>query len=237
MPPGTPLPTTNDRISENSSPTELIEWLLSRFADRRMLATTAFGMEGCALIDMISRRARHFTVAYVDTGFLFRETLELRDRLAERYPHLDFVAHYPGLTPELQARQYGARLWEREPDTCCRLRKLDPMGAVLKGVEVWVTGLRRSQSKTRNGIRVLEWDWQYQVLKFGPLAGWERKDVWEYVKAHDVPYNPLHERGYPSIGCTHCTAPVEGAHLATYSREGRWNGRAKTECGLHGEGI
>ena len=225
------------RVSEGSAPGELIDWMLARFADRRMLATTALGMEGCALIDMIARHAAHFTVAYIDTGFLFPETLELRDRLAERYPHVDFVAHYPAPTPEQQAAKHGDRLWKRDPDACCRMRKVIPMAGVLEGIDVWVTGLRRTQSSTRAGLKAVEWNWQYEVLKINPLANLERKDVWEYVQAHDVPYNVLHEQGYPSVGCTHCTAPVSGSDMTSYTRDGRWNGREKTECGLHGEGI
>ena len=226
-----------DRISEDSAPAELIEWMLERFAGGRMLTTTAFGMEGCALIDMIAGRVSHFTVAYIDTGFLFPETLELRDRLARKYPHLDFVAHYPPLTSDQQTEQYGGKLWESNPDACCRMRKIIPMAKVLRDVDVWVTGLRRSQSSTRSGIKVVEWNWPYQVIKVNPLASWERKDVWAYVQAHDVPYNPLHEQGYPSIGCAHCTSPVEGSDVTTYTRQGRWNKSQKTECGLHGEGI
>ena len=225
-----------DGISEDSPPGELIDWMLARFSGQRMLMTTAFGMEGCALIDMVARRALAFKVVYIDTAFLFPETLDLKDRLAARYPNLEFIGVHP-LTPEDQAAEYGDKLWERNPDLCCRLRKVEPMHEVMKDVDVWVAGLRRSQSDTRGRIQVVEWNWQYQVVKISPLAAWDRKQVWAYVQEHEVPYNPLHEHGYPSIGCTHCTQPVAGADVTTYSREGRWNGREKTECGLHGYGI
>jgi phosphoadenosine phosphosulfate reductase len=95
----------------------------------------------------------------------------------------------------------------------------------------------RSQSASRAGIRVVEWDWQYQLIKVNPLAGWDRHHVWDYIKRHDVPYNELHERGYPSIGCTHCTIAVLGASPDHYSRAGRWSGTGKTECGLHTNGL
>lgn len=231
-------PTRNDvTIGETSPPEELVAWSLEKFADRRMIITTAFGMEGCALIDMYARHNRPVTVVYLDTMFFFKETYELRDRLAERYPNLEFVNRGTTLTPEEQAKQYGDKLWERDPNLCCKLRKVDPMHPVLSEVDVWITGLRKSQSKTRRQIRVVDWDWQYQVLKISPLATWDRKQVWEYVRSNKVPYNPLHEQSYPTIGCTHCTKPVAGASVTDYSRDGRWNGQEKTECGLHGDGI
>jgi phosphoadenosine phosphosulfate reductase len=111
------------------------------------------------------------------------------------------------------------------------------MERALQGVDVWFTGLRRSQSSAREKIQVVEWDWKYQLIKVSPLAGWERKDVWDYIRRHQVPYNPLHEAGYPSIGCTHCTVPVPGAGVEDYSRDGRWPGKPKTACGLHGDAI
>jgi len=225
------------RVSGDSPPTELIEWMLGRFSNQRVLMTTAFGMEGCALIDMMARRATRFDVVYIDTGFFFAETLALRDRLARRYPNANFIRHATSLSPDAQAREFGPELWKRNPDLCCRIRKVDPMREVMQDVDVWVTALRRSQSTTRAAVRAVMWDWQYEVLKISPLASWGRPAVWNYVQDHDVPYNPLHQRGYPSVGCTHCTRPVEGATIDSYTRDGRWNGQSKLECGLHGEGI
>lgn len=230
-------PVAPEKVSEDSSPAELIEWMLRRFGGQRVVMTTAFGMEGCALIDMIAERADRFKVVYIDTDFFFAETLALRDRLAERYPHVEFVRHATPLTPEAQAERFGAELWKHDPDLCCRIRKVDPMREVMQDVDVWVTGLRRSQSAARASVRAVMWDWQYEVLKISPLASWDRVTVWQYVQDHNVPYNPLHERGYPSVGCTHCTRAVKGAAVDSYSREGRWNGKRKLECGLHGEGI
>ncbi len=224
-------------VTADSDPRSLVDWLLERFADRRTLMTSAFGMEGCALIDIIAARARRFTVAYLDTWFFFPETHDLIARLKDRYQNVDFVNRGTSLTPQQQADLHGDELWKREPDLCCRLRKVLPMAEVMKDVDVWVTGLRRSQSAGRAALQVAEWDWQYDVLKVNPLARWDRKDVWEYVQEHDVPYNVLHEQGYPSIGCTHCTRAVPGATLTDYSRNGRWAGQGKSECGLHGYGI
>lgn len=218
---------------EEASPDRVVAWMLERFAERRLVLTTAFGMEGCALIDMVARHGRPIPVIWLDTGFLFPETHRLRERLAARYPHLGFENRGTAVSPEEQEALHGPELWRRDPDACCRIRKVDPMREALRGVDVWVTGVTRSQSPARARTRVVEWDWQYEVLKVSPLAGWERAQVWEYVRAHDVPYNELHERGYPTVGCTHCTVPVIGATPGSYRRDGRWPGMKKTECGLH----
>ena len=220
-------------VGEDSPPAGVVAWMLERFAGRRLVVTTGFGMEGCALIDMIARHGVAIPVLYLDTGFLFPETLRLRDRLADRYPHLSFERRAPSLSPTAQEDRYGPDLWAREPDACCHLRKVEPMAEALADVDVWVTGLMRSQAPSRAGLRVVEWDWQYQLLKVSPLAGWDRARVWEYVRQHEVPYNELHDRGYPTLGCTHCTLPVAGNTTGEYTREGRWTGRSKLECGLH----
>jgi phosphoadenosine phosphosulfate reductase len=219
-------------IGEDSPPERIVAWMLERFAGRRLVVTTGFGMEGCALIDMIARHGVAVPVLYLDTGFLFPETLGLRDRLAGRYPHLSFENRGTPLSPEAQEAEFGPELWAREPDACCRLRKVEPMGHALRDVDVWVTGLMRSQSPSRATLRVVEWDWQYQLLRVSPMAGWDRARVWAYVQQHGVPYNELHDRGYPTLGCTHCTLPVVGSTAGEYSREGRWRGRSKLECGL-----
>lgn len=228
---------TDQRIGETSPAEALIRWSVERFADRRMVITTAFGMEGCALIDMYARHGRPITVIYLDTMFFFPETYALIHRMIERYPHFAFINRGTSLTPEQQADHFGPELWKHNPDLCCKLRKVDPMLQALANVDVWITALRRSQSKTRASLNVAEWDWKYQLLKLSPLAAWSRRRVWKYIQAHDVPYNPLHEKGYPTLGCAYCTAPVEGATVTDYSRTGRWNGKMKTECGLHGDGI
>jgi phosphoadenosine phosphosulfate reductase len=223
-------------VGEDSPPEAIVAWALRRFAGRELVVTTSFGMEGCVLIDMVARHGVPVPVVWLDTMFLFPETYALRDRLAARYPHLRFENRGTSLAPEAQARQFGPELWRRDPDLCCRLRKIEPMRRALAGVDAWLTGLTRSQSAARAELRAVEWDWTYQLVKVNPLAGWDRGRVWEYVRAHDVPYNELHERGYPTLGCTHCTAPVPGAGPRDYSRSGRWAGTAKTECGLHQDG-
>lgn len=189
------------------------------------------------MVDMIDRAlpasTDACTVAYLDTHFLFPETLALRDRLCSRYPRLRFENHGTALTPEAQEAAHGPRLWESDPDQCCMLRKVIPMRDLLRGGDAWMTAVRREQSETRAAIEPVAWDPQFEIVKISPLASWSRERVWRYVREHEVPYNELHDRGYPSIGCTHCTSPVRGARPDDYSRAGRWAGSTKTECGLH----
>ncbi len=225
-------------ITEQTPTDRVIAWTLRRFAKQRMVITTSFGMEGCALIDMYARLNQPLTVIYLDTMFFFPETYDLRDRMVERYPQLEFVNRGTRLTVEDQAKLHGNELWKTNPDLCCKLRKVDPMVDAMVDVDVWITGLRRSQSVTRANLRLVEWDWRYEALKVSPLFQWERPQIWDYIKEHDVPYNLLHEQGYPTVGCTHCTAAVAGSKPGEYSRQGRWQNSEKTECGLHGgEGI
>lgn len=229
--------TPANAITPDASPPELVAWALERFTGQRIVITTQFGMEGCALIEMAGRVGTPLDIIYLDTMFLFPETYALRDRIAARHPHLNVVNRGTTLTPEQQAEQYGPELWKTNPDQCCQIRKVDPMFKVMDEVDVWLTGLRRSQSATRANLQTIEWDWKYQVLKVNPLAAWSREQVWDYIQQTKAPYNPLHEQGYPSIGCTHCTKAVPGAGVTDYSRAGRWSDTGKTECGLHGGGI
>jgi phosphoadenosine phosphosulfate reductase len=221
---------------EIQTPQALVAWLLER-SEGRVIFTTGFGMEGCVLVDMLSKalqgRGATGAVHYLDTHFLFAETHALRETLAQRYPNIRFVNAGTSLTPEEQARVHGPELWKRDPGQCCALRKVAPMALLLEGAAAWVTAIRRSQSEARATISTVEWDDGFGVVKVSPLATWSRADVWAYAQANEVPYNELHDKGYPSIGCTHCTSSVEGATASDYSREGRWPSMRKTECGLH----
>ncbi|MGP1272046.1 MAG: phosphoadenylyl-sulfate reductase [Phycisphaerales bacterium] len=220
-------------LGPDTHPSEVIAWALDRFAAWSVAATTGFGMEGCALIDMLAQQGRRIRVIYIDTHFFFKETLELRDRLIERYPELTFINAGTMLTPERQHREHGPDLWKRDPDACCNLRKVQPLRRALRGVDAWFAAIRRDQSATRATTELVQWDWQYQLVKISPLAFWSRQRVWDYIRKNDIPYNPLHDQGYPSIGCTHCTARVPGLKPGDYSRAGRWPGTEKTECGIH----
>jgi thioredoxin-dependent adenylylsulfate APS reductase len=216
------------RRLEGRSPTEALVWAAERFAPRVAFAT-GFGAEGCVIVDLIARRGLAIEVFTLDTGLLFPETYELWRRLEQRYG-LTIRAVRPAESVEQQAEAHGDALWRREPDRCCALRKLEPLRQALDGRSAWVTAIRREQTPDRATARVVEWDNRFGLVKLNPLAGWTHADVWTYLRAQDVPTNPLHERGYPSIGCAPCTSPVAPGEDP---RAGRWRGRAKTECGLN----
>jgi len=219
-----------DRL-EDASPQEILSAAFDEFGDRVAVAT-GFGVEGAALIDMAAKINPRPNVFFLDTGFLFPETYDLRRRLEARYG-ITIRAVQTAITPEVQAEMFGPRLWSRDPDLCCRLRKLEPLREALKDLAAWVTAIRRDQTPARAVARAAEWDYRWQRVKINPLVRWAKRDVWDYIAQNDVPYNPLHDAGYPSIGCTHCTRAVR---LGEDERAGRLAGRAKTECGLHGHG-
>jgi phosphoadenosine phosphosulfate reductase len=207
----------------------VIRWLAARYLPGVALACS-FGVEDCVLVDLVQRVAPAVTIFYLDTELLFPETYATRDRLVEKYG-IHPVAVSPRQTVQQQAEAFGAALWSRDPDLCCRLRKVEPLAAFLRGQRAWITGIRREQSPTRAGTPLLQWDHRFGLAKGNPLAAWRAADIWHYVHAREVPYNPLHDHGYPSIGCWPCTRAVRPEEDP---RAGRWSGFAKTECGLHG---
>ncbi len=216
---------------ESRQPWEVLEQALTMFKGKIVLACS-FGAEDVALVDMMHRIDRQSPLFYLDTDFLFPETIEVRDRIVERYglkPE-QVIQVKSLLTPDQQAAQYGASLWEKSPDHCCQLRKIEPLGRVLSNYAAWITGIRRDQAPTRANAGIIEWDKKFNLVKVNPLARWTSEQVWTYIQLHEVPYNVLHDRNYPSIGCTHCTAPVAPGEDP---RSGRWKNFAKTECGLH----
>lgn len=222
------------RLRENCNPQEVLGYLKRTFDSDKIVLTTAFGLEGCMLIDICHQLDLRITIADIDTGNLFPESHSLRDELKARYPSLRFQCWYPELTLERQAELYGERLWERDPEKCCELRKVSPLDMHLPEFQVWITGIRRTQSSTRSEVQVVQWDCVNSMLKICPLANRSRQEVWEYIQQNDVPHNVLHYAGYPSIGCTHCTSFVPGVTSpGEYSRNGRWEKQEKTECGIH----
>ncbi|MCL4143528.1 UNVERIFIED_CONTAM: hypothetical protein GTU68_067478 [Idotea baltica] len=176
---------------------------------------------------------RELTIACIDTGFFFPETQQLREQLIKRYSNLNFVSWETSVSIEKQAKLYGDKLWEYNPNVCCNIRKVQPMSENVVNYQLWMTAVRRSQTEARANTPVLAWDWRYQLLKFCPLATLSRSDVWQYVQKHDVPFNQLHLQDYPSVSCTHCTKSVPGSKPDSDAREGRWSDTEKTECGLH----
>jgi phosphoadenylyl-sulfate reductase (thioredoxin) len=208
-------------------PGETLAWAAKRFP--RIAFATGFGVEGCVLIDVIARHSLPIDIFTLDTGLLFPETHALWRRLEKRYG-VTIRAVLPEKSVSEQAAELGERLWERSPDRCCRLRKIVPLRAALANFDAWITSIRRDQTRQRSGASVIEWDQNFGLVKVNPLVRWNSREIWAYVRQNEVPFNPLHERGYPSIGCVPCTSPVRPGEDP---RSGRWRGREKTECGIH----
>jgi phosphoadenosine phosphosulfate reductase len=207
--------------AERWSPVALLRWAFSHYAPNVAIASS-FGAEDVVLIDLAVRALPSVRVFTLDTRVLFPETYTLIERIESRY----------GITVE---RSYPSpsvphELWETEPDRCCNLRKVIPLQQKLVTLDAWITGIRRDQAPTRAHTQKLEWDAKFELVKINPIADWTSKKVWQYIYENEVPYNPLHDSNYPSIGCLPCTRSVLPGEDA---RAGRWSGLAKTECGLH----
>jgi phosphoadenosine phosphosulfate reductase len=215
-------------IAESWPAEDVLAWAGQRFAPRLTLAT-GFGAEGCVLIDLVARYKLPVDLFTLDTGLLFPETYELWRALEARY---GIVIHgvKPQQTVAEQAVAHGDALWSREPARCCEMRKVMPLEAYLRGYDAWITAIRRDQTAARADARAIEWDARFNLVKVNPLVRWTKAQVWEHLREHEVPYNPLHDRGYPSIGCLPCTSAVASGED---DRAGRWRGTGKTECGLH----
>jgi phosphoadenosine phosphosulfate reductase len=209
-------------------PQEVLRWAVERFGPKLTMAT-AFGAEGCCLIHMLAEIAPWLRVFNLETGYQFPETLQLRDRIKERYGiEVEFI--YPEMTVAEYEAEHGGPLYRIRPDQCCHDRKMLPLRRAVVGFEAWVSAIRRDQTAHRAAAGVVGWDAKFGLVKVNPLLAWTRKDIWDFIVKNDVPYNPLHDRGYPSIGCWPCTQPVGAGED---ERAGRWAGTAKKECGLH----
>lgn len=215
-------------LADAWKPEQALSWAFATYGDNIALAT-GMGVEGMILIDMAWRIKPDLKVFTGDTEFLFPETYDLMDRVEEKYG-IKIERLYSELTPEDQERRYGPRLWARDPDQCCTIRKVEPLRRKLANLDAWISAIRRSQTSARAAVRKIDWDPKFDLIKICPLADWSRGMVWNYALKHNVPYNSLHNRNYPSIGCTHCTRAVQPGEDA---RAGRWSGFSKTECGLH----
>jgi phosphoadenosine phosphosulfate reductase len=214
--------------AEQWRPEEVLSWAFATYGKGVAIAS-GFGVEGMVLLDLASRARSDFRVFTLDTEFLFPETYNLMDQVEQRYD-IRIERVYPMASPEEQERVYGPALWQRDPDRCCNLRKVEPLRRKLSELQAWITSIRRDQTADRAGAGKVEWDSKFGLVKINPIADWTSKQVWQYVREHDVPYNELHGRNYPSIGCTHCTRAVRPGEDP---RAGRWSGSSKTECGLH----
>jgi phosphoadenosine phosphosulfate reductase len=218
-----------NRQLDGASPEEILRWGVETYYPRLTMAT-AFGPEGCAILHMLSRIEPKVRVFNLDTGYQFAETLHLRDRIAEKLGIEVELVRASLSVPEYEAAN-GGPVYTGEPDRCCHDRKIVPLRKAVEGYSAWISSIRADQSSHRAKANVVGWDAKFSLVKLNPLLRWTHRDVWAYVVAHDVPYNPLHDHGYPSIGCWPCTRAVVPGE--SDERAGRWAGQAKTECGLH----
>ncbi|HEV3164314.1 MAG TPA: phosphoadenylyl-sulfate reductase [Isosphaeraceae bacterium] len=216
------------KLSEGT-PWDILRWAVEIYHPRLTMAT-AFGPEGCAILHMLAHIEPKVRVFNLDTGYQFPETLELRDRIAERYG-IEVELIRPDTTvPEYEAK-HGGPLYGTNPDRCCHDRKILPLRRAVEGYDAWISAIRADQSAHRARADVIGWDEKFGLVKVNPLLRWTKRDVWAFIVTNNVPYNPLHDQGYPSIGCWPCTRAVSVTE--TDDRAGRWAGQAKTECGLH----
>jgi phosphoadenosine phosphosulfate reductase len=217
-----------NRLLADESPQGIVRWAVETFRPRLTMAT-AFGAEGCCLIHMLAEVDPSVRIFNLDTGYQFRETLEMRERIRERYG-VEVELVRPEQSVEEYEAEHGGPLYGHRPDQCCHDRKIVPLKRAVVGYDAWISAIRRDQTNHRAAAGVVQWDAKFNLVKVNPLLSWTRKDVWNFVFKHGVPYNPLHDRNYPSIGCWPCTRPVgEGED----ERAGRWSGTLKKECGLH----
>ncbi len=212
----------------NESPQTILRWAVEQFHPKLMMAT-AFGAEGCCLIHMLAQIEPSVRLINLETGYQFPETHALRERIKERYGiAVEYI--YPELSvPEYEA-EHGGPLYNIRPDQCCYDRKVLPLRKATVGYAAWISAIRGDQTSQRKAAGTVQRDAKFGLIKVNPLLKWTKKDVWNFIVENDVPYNPLHDRQYPSIGCWPCTGPVEEGGD---ERSGRWAGSHKTECGLH----
>lgn len=213
---------------ETRSVEEVLEWAVAAHSPK-LVMTSNFGAEGVVLMDHLMRVAPETPIIYLNTGFQFAATDDVKERLRDRYK-FNLIEARSMLSVEEQAKIYGERLYETNSDLCCRIRKVEPLQRALAGFEAWIAALRRDQSPTRAAIKTIEWNAAKEMVKIHPLAGWNRSQVWSYIVKHDLPYNQLYDDGYTSIGCWPCTRQIAAGQ---HERSGRWAGSKKQECGIH----
>ena len=208
---------------------EIIAWAANEYRGRLAISCSFGGPTGMVLVDLALAVDRSIPIVYVDTGYLFPETHATVRAVEARYG-VAVLGFRSALSPHTQEVLHGPALWKRDPDLCCSLRKVEPMHTALAGFSAYLTGLRRDQSETRTQTPLVQWDAKFGLLKLNPLATWNESQIWSHIVTNQLPYNPLHDRGYPSIGCTNCTRAVAPGEDP---RAGRWSGNDKIECGLH----
>jgi phosphoadenosine phosphosulfate reductase len=211
---------------EGARAEDILAWALDQWHPRLAIASS---MADAVLIDMASRIRSGVPVLFLDTGYHFAETIGTRDAVAATYD-VTLLTILPTRTVAEQDAEFGPELWQRAPDRCCAMRKVEPLARALEPYVAWASGIRRDETPDRADMRVVEWDERRGMVKVNPLAAWTDDDVTAYVAEHNVLVNPLTYDGYPSIGCAPCTRRVAPGNDP---RSGRWAGTGKTECGLH----
>ena len=220
------LAALNERF-ETAEPAEIVRWAVETYGDGLSVGASFGGPTGMAILHMTATLKPNVHVFVLDTGYLFEETHQTRERATAALGLSNVQVYQSQLTHEEQAAEHGAALWMRDPDRCCDLRKVEPNRRALAGKTAWIAGLRRDQSNGRKSVPIVGWSERFDLVKINPLARWTEKDTWDYLLKHDVPYNPLLDHGFVSIGCYNCTVPGK------QGRQGRWEGFEKDECGLH----
>jgi phosphoadenosine phosphosulfate reductase len=213
---------------ESATPEEILTWAVDRYGVMFSMAT-AFGPEGMTIIAMLAKISPKTWVFNLDTGYQFKETLALRDKVAEQYG-IEVEMLKPELTVFEYEKLHGGPLYEKNPNQCCGDRKLAVLRNAASGMHAWASAIRRDQSPDRSVAPIVGWDKKFHLVKISPLANWTKKHVWDRIVKEKIPYNSLHDAGYTSIGCWPCTRAVQ---FGEDDRSGRWSGTGKTECGLH----
>ncbi|MDT2045081.1 phosphoadenosine phosphosulfate reductase [Priestia aryabhattai] len=218
-----------DEQDETKGALKALEWAYNHYGDSLIYASS-FGIEGIVLIDLISKVKKDAHIVFLDTGVHFKETYEVIEAIKAKFPDLRIQMKKPNLSLQEQAEKHGDELWKTEPNLCCQIRKIIPLKESLAPYDAWISGLRREQSESRSKTEFFNKDEKFKKVKVCPLIHWSWKEIWRYVYKHNLPYNKLHDQGYPSIGCEPCTLP---AYNMDDLRSGRWAGTKKVECGLH----
>lgn len=212
---------------EGRAPQDALKWVVDNFERDEFALACSLGE--LVLLDMLVKIKKDARIFVIDTGLLFKETHELKERAEEKYG-IKLEVYSSPVSLERMEAEHGPELWKTDPDRCCEIRKVMPLKNVLSGLKLWISGIRREQAPSRANAPIVGMDEKYGLIKVNPLAGWTKKQVWDYICSNDVPYNELLDKDYPSIGCEKCTQKVCPGQD---QRSGRWAGFEKTECGLH----
>ena len=216
------------RLLDGQSPQKILRWAVAEFFPQLTMGT-AFGPEGNCIIHMLAEVEPRVRIFNLETGYQFQETLDLRERIKARYGiEVEYIR--PELTVHEYEEEHGGPLYTHRSDQCCYDRKVLPLRGAIVGYKAWISAIRKDQTADRAKADVVQWDAKFNLVKINPLLYWTKGDVWKFITDHDVPYNPLHDQGYPSVGCWPCTRAVAAGED---DRAGRWSGSMKKECGLH----